>query len=56
LVLIGLADAPGLVELSAHLADSLPNAERVDLPDTGHLPQLERPGEVTALLQKFLTA
>jgi pimeloyl-ACP methyl ester carboxylesterase len=54
LVVIGLADAPGLVELSHHLAESLPGAERVDLPDTGHLPQLERPDAVTALLRKFL--
>ena len=56
LVLIGLSDALGLIELSAHLAESLPNAERVDLPDTGHLPQLEHPAEVTALLQKFLVS
>ncbi len=54
LVLIGLSDALGLIELSAHLAESLPNATRVDLPDTGHLPQLERPDEVTTIVAKFL--
>jgi len=54
LVVIGLSDAPGLIELSAHLAESLPNSKRVDLPDTGHLPQMERPDEVTALLRDFL--
>ncbi|SFW80349.1 alpha/beta fold hydrolase [Amycolatopsis australiensis] len=54
LVVIGTADAPGLVELSRHLAESLPAAELVELPDTGHLPAMERPGEVNALLRKFL--
>jgi pimeloyl-ACP methyl ester carboxylesterase len=52
-VVIGLADAPGLVELSHHLANSLPHAELVELADTGHLPMLERPGEITALLRDF---
>ena len=54
LVLIGLADASGLIELSAHLAESLPDSKRVDLPDTGHLPQMERPAEVLSQLQPFL--
>ncbi|MGK3201622.1 alpha/beta fold hydrolase [Amycolatopsis sp. MEPSY49] len=54
LVVIGTADAPGLVELSHHLAASLPDAELVELPDTGHLPAMERPAEVTALLRKVL--
>ncbi|WP_410645714.1 alpha/beta fold hydrolase [Amycolatopsis sp. lyj-346] len=54
LVVIGTADAPGLVELSAHLAESLPQAELVELAGTGHLPSMERPAEVNALLRKFL--
>ena len=54
LVVIGTADAPGLVELSHHLAASLPNAELVELAGTGHLPSMERPEEVTALLRKVL--
>jgi pimeloyl-ACP methyl ester carboxylesterase len=54
LVVIGTSDAPGLVELSAHLAKSLPNAEPVELADTGHLPSMERPEEVNALLREFL--
>jgi pimeloyl-ACP methyl ester carboxylesterase len=54
LVVIGTADAPGLVELSHHLARSLPHAELAELPDTGHLPSMERPDEVTALLRKVL--
>jgi pimeloyl-ACP methyl ester carboxylesterase len=54
LVVIGTADARGLVELSHHLAAALPNAELAELPDTGHLPSMERPDEVTALLRKAL--
>ncbi|WP_103354584.1 alpha/beta fold hydrolase [Amycolatopsis sp. CA-128772] len=54
LVVIGTADARGLVELSTHLAESLPHAELVELADTGHLPSMERPAEVNALLRKFL--
>ncbi|GHG50648.1 MULTISPECIES: alpha/beta fold hydrolase [Amycolatopsis] len=54
LVVIGTSDARGLVELSAHLAESLPQAEFVELADTGHLPSMERPEEVSALLRKFL--
>ncbi|WIX91990.1 alpha/beta hydrolase [Amycolatopsis sp. DG1A-15b] len=54
LVVIGTSDARGLVELSAHLAESLPRAELVELADTGHLPSMERPDEVNALLRKFL--
>jgi pimeloyl-ACP methyl ester carboxylesterase len=54
LVVIGTSDAPGLVELSAHLAESLPHPEFAELAGTGHLPSMERPDEVTALLRKFL--
>ncbi|MEV6824889.1 alpha/beta hydrolase [Amycolatopsis sp. NPDC051102] len=55
LVVIGTADARGLVELSMHLAESLPHAELVELADTGHLPSMERPAEVNALLRKVLS-
>lgn len=54
LVVIGTSDARGLVELSEHLAASLPAAELVELADTGHLPSMERPEEVNTLLRKFL--
>ncbi|GLY37481.1 alpha/beta hydrolase [Amycolatopsis sp. NBRC 101858] len=55
LVVIGTADAPGLVELSHHLARELPNAGLAELPDTGHLPSMERPDDVTELLRKVLS-
>lgn len=56
LVVNGLADVPAIQEVSDLLAAGIPDAERVDLADTGHLPPLERPSEVTDLLRRFLAA
>jgi pimeloyl-ACP methyl ester carboxylesterase len=56
LVVNGLADVPGIQEVSGLLAGGIPGASRLDLPDTGHLPPLERPHEVTAALHGFLAA
>jgi pimeloyl-ACP methyl ester carboxylesterase len=53
LVVNGLSDAPWLQDLSAHIASTVPSARRVDLPDTGHLPPLERPVESTRLIASF---
>ncbi|WP_433356725.1 alpha/beta fold hydrolase [Microtetraspora malaysiensis] len=55
LVINGLADVPGIQEVSDLLAKGIPGARRVDLPETGHLPPLERPEEVTAALTAFLS-
>lgn len=40
--------------VSAHLAQTMPNARRLHLPWAGHLPSMERPAEVTALLLRDL--
>jgi pimeloyl-ACP methyl ester carboxylesterase len=56
LVINGLADVPGIQEVSDLLADGIAGACRLDLPATGHLPSLERPVEVTAALTKFLAS
>ncbi|MFI6317242.1 alpha/beta fold hydrolase [Nonomuraea sp. NPDC050556] len=53
LVINGLADVPDIQTVSDLLTDGIPGARRVDLPDTGHLPPLERPEEVTAALIAF---
>ncbi|WP_220127579.1 alpha/beta fold hydrolase [Streptomyces sp. NBRC 110611] len=53
LVISGLADVPEIQEVSALLARGIPGARRLDLPDTGHLPPLERPSEITAALEEF---
>ncbi|MEV0232881.1 alpha/beta hydrolase [Nonomuraea sp. NPDC050786] len=54
LVINGLADVPGIQEVSGLLAKGIPGARRLDLPGTGHLPPLERPEEVTAALTTLL--
>lgn len=54
LVINGLADVPQIQEVAGRYAAGIPGARRVDLPDTGHLPPLERPAAVTAALRAFL--
>ncbi|SEP52482.1 Pimeloyl-ACP methyl ester carboxylesterase [Amycolatopsis saalfeldensis] len=54
LVLIGLADASGLLALADLFTTTIPGARRLDLPDTGHLPPMERPAETTEALLEFL--
>jgi pimeloyl-ACP methyl ester carboxylesterase len=56
LVINGLSDVPGIQEVSTLLTTGIPGARRIDLPQTGHLPPLERPVEVTAALTAFLSA
>ncbi|MEU0569381.1 alpha/beta hydrolase [Nonomuraea sp. NPDC005983] len=55
LVINGLSDVPGIQEVSSLLAAGISGARRIDLPQTGHLPPLERPSEVTAALTTFLS-
>lgn len=54
LVINGLADVPGIQAVAAILADGISHARRLDLPNTGHLPPMERPVEVTDALREFL--
>lgn len=54
LVVDGRADLSYIQDVSGLLADGIPGARRVDLDDTGHLPPVERPAAVTALLTEFL--
>jgi pimeloyl-ACP methyl ester carboxylesterase len=56
LVVSGLCDVPEILQVSARLASDIPGARHLQLPDTGHLPPLERPTEVTAALQRFFTS
>lgn len=55
LVVNGLADVPEIQAIADLIAEGVPNARRIDMPDTGHAPQLERPAEFTAALRAFLT-
>jgi 3-oxoadipate enol-lactonase len=54
LVLVGGEDIGDMQAIAAHVAASVPGARLVGLPGTAHLPSLERPAEVDALLLEFL--
>jgi pimeloyl-ACP methyl ester carboxylesterase len=54
LALSGAHDLPDFREIAASLPALFPDARHVELPWAGHLPSLERPGEVTSLLVGFL--
>ncbi|WP_327676168.1 alpha/beta fold hydrolase [Kitasatospora sp. NBC_00458] len=54
LVVSGAHDLPDFRRIVAEAAAALPNARLLELPWAGHLPSLERPEEVTALLLDFL--
>ncbi|MFD4252685.1 alpha/beta fold hydrolase [Amycolatopsis thermoflava] len=55
LVVNGLLDVPEIQEVSGLLSTGIAGARRLDLPDAGHLPPVERPDRVTAALRGFLT-
>jgi 3-oxoadipate enol-lactonase len=54
LAVSGRHDLPDFREIAARLPELLPDARHLELPWAGHLPSLERPAEVTALLVDFL--
>lgn len=54
LVLIAGADQADMVAIAEHITETMPNARAVRLPDTAHLPALERPDETAAALLSFL--
>ncbi|MEI8412991.1 MULTISPECIES: alpha/beta fold hydrolase [unclassified Kribbella] len=49
-LITGAHDFDWFRNCASHLAERLPNAERVDLPWAGHLPTLERPTEAMGLI------
>ena len=54
LVIVGADDALTPPDRAAEIADAIPGARRVVVPDCGHLSPLERPDAVTATLVAFL--
>jgi len=54
LVVKALADEPSLVAVSEQLATQIVGARLLELHDTGHLPPVERPHEISAALADFL--
>ncbi|WP_205856451.1 alpha/beta hydrolase, partial [Phytoactinopolyspora endophytica] len=55
LVVNGLADVSYIQQVSDLYATGIPDANRIDLPDTGHLPPLERPADISRLLTDHLS-
>jgi pimeloyl-ACP methyl ester carboxylesterase len=55
-VACGDLDVPFLLDRSKQLAEQLPNARFVLLPGMAHLPSLEQPEAVAALVADMLTA
>lgn len=53
LVVSGGADMDHFQAVAAHLAETMPNARAVHLDWAGHLPSVERPEAVTALIADF---
>jgi pimeloyl-ACP methyl ester carboxylesterase len=56
LVVVGECDQPQCVETAALIAHGVPDSRLVTLPETAHLPSLERPEEFTALVRDFLAS
>ena len=56
LTLLGGLDLDAIHDAARRIADRIPDARRVDWPDTAHLPSMERPDDFLALLLDWLTA
>jgi pimeloyl-ACP methyl ester carboxylesterase len=54
LVISGQADVPDIRKVSHMVANGIPGARAVELADTGHLPPVERPSEINAILRAHL--
>jgi len=54
LVVNGLSDVIHIQHVSDLLSEGIVGARRIDMPDTGHIPPLERPEESTAIQADFL--
>ncbi len=54
LVVKGLSEVPQVQDVADLYQAGIEGARLLELPDTGHLPSVERPGELTAALSEFL--
>jgi pimeloyl-ACP methyl ester carboxylesterase len=54
LVISGRADVPYVQEVSVQLARGIAGARAVELADTGHLPPVDRPADINAILREYL--
>jgi pimeloyl-ACP methyl ester carboxylesterase len=56
LVIVGERDLPDFRIIADILAENLPRARKLVVPDAGHLPSLERPEQVNPALLSFIAA
>ena len=54
LVLVGSHDLDAILDSARRVAEGVPQARRVDWPDTAHLPSMEHPDDFLALLREWL--
>ena len=54
LVVLGEQDVPGFIAMSELLAERIPGARMVRVPDAGHMVSMEQPAIFTGLLTRFL--
>ena len=54
LVVVGACDQPHCIETAGLIAGEVPGARLVTLPETAHLPGVERPAEFAALVRAFM--
>lgn len=54
LVLVGEKDQPDILRIADVLTDGIPGARKVEIPDTAHVPSMEKPDEFNRLLLEFL--
>jgi pimeloyl-ACP methyl ester carboxylesterase len=54
LAVVGEHELPYIVERSRQLADLVADGEFIVLPDTAHVPQLDAPETLNAVLREFL--
>lgn len=55
LVIVGDKDVADVILIAERVASEIPNARLEVVPDTAHLPTMERPEETTRLIEDFLT-
>lgn len=54
LIIAGELDQTDMLAMARVMADGIPNAQLVTIPDTTHLPNMERPAEFNRIVRAFL--
>jgi 3-oxoadipate enol-lactonase len=54
LVVVGALDQPDMLRIADLLESRVPRCRKIVLPDTAHLPSMERPAEFNRALLEFL--